>query len=138
MSPFRFYTVCLGDWDYVSTEESDQENSVRAGELKHTQNVWKQSKGRQPELPCCFLECCRAAEGAQESHPQALCLYQSTARPALLGCSRDSSCAPDLLWYKADSTRIKESLRLEKTSKIIQFKSVQELSSGSLNLQSRV
>lgn len=59
MSLFRFCTVCLGDLDYVSnspTEESAQENAFRAGELKHTHNTWKQSKDRQPELPCCFLQ----------------------------------------------------------------------------------
>lgn len=76
-----------------------------------------------------------SAEGAQESHPPALCLYQSTAGPALLSCSQDPNCVPDLLWYKADSTRIIQSPRLEKTSEIIKFKGIKEMVVQIYNLE---
>lgn len=50
ISHFRFYTVCLGKLDYVSsslTEESDQENSVRElgteTHLKHMEAIQGQA-----------------------------------------------------------------------------------------------
>lgn len=108
MSHFRFCTVCLGNLDYVSnspTEESAQENAVRAGELKHTQNT----RGSNPRTGSLSFPAASFSWGCPGKPPSSLVFVPEHSGPALLSCSQDPNCVPDLFWYKADSTRIIES-----------------------------